>query len=159
RNRADEISDQPVHTARCVAQLVHMSSSPVSSFLPLMPPKVLPPDALPPKAGPGGGVPEGARPPWRSSRAARKPCWKLDSRDRIRSGETAGTGVTPLGADAVSAEPGTRLALGTRLGSPAAVEPSRTGSAAACAADQPSSALDDELQLPPRSNQADSTAA
>src|SRR4051812_2522160 len=96
-----------------------------------------------------------------SSRAARKPCWKLDRRLRTRSGETEGIGATPFGAEAVSAEPGTRFALGTRLGSPAAVAPSRAGSTTASARCQPASALA-EPQLAPSplcSNQADSTEA
>src|SRR5690606_28018489 len=130
---------------------------PFCSLLPFAPPYAEPAEGEPPKAGLGGGTLSEVR-PVRSLRAARKPCWKLDSRLRIRSGETDGTGMTPLGADALSAEPGTRFALGTRLGSPAGVWPSRTGSAAACAAVQPSSAFDDP-QEPPRSNQADSTAA
>ena len=55
-----------------------------------------------------------ALPSLMSSRAALKPFWKLDRRLRTRSGETGGAGGALLGAAAVAAEPGTRLALGTR---------------------------------------------
>ncbi len=80
----------------------------------------------------------------------------------------------PTGSD--EAVPGTRLAFGTRLGSPAVVVPADEGAAAAAAASQPSSAgelqllpvwagtsasasCDQPTELRPRRNQSDSTAS
>src|SRR4051812_15095164 len=71
------------------------------------------------------------------------PCWKLDSRLRTRSGDSGGIGVGGACGSTGAGEPGTRLALGTRLGRPEEVMPPSEGSAAACAACQPTSAGDD----------------
>src|SRR5215467_11894922 len=49
------------------------------------------------------------------------------------------------GTEAVAALPGTRFALGCRLGSPATVTPPDTGECATSAARQPSSAGDDHV--------------
>src|SRR5580700_4150161 len=86
------------------------------------------------------------------------PRWKLDIRLRIVSAERAG------GALSVSSpplppptDPGTRLALGVRFGSPAVVVSSDAGSAATRAARYPSSA--GELQVCPAAAGAAGAAA
>src|SRR5690348_18412661 len=96
------------------------------------------------------------------------PCWKLAMRSLVCAadrGAAAGTGEAP-------ALPGTRLAIGTRLGRPAGVVPEDTGACATPAACHPSSAGEDQPAGPgasldtgagqsapsrPRRNQSDST--
>src|SRR5690242_409814 len=68
------------------------------------------------------------------------PCWKLAMRSLVCAadrGAAAGTGEAP-------ALPGTRLAIGTRLGRPAGVVPEDTGDCATPAACHPSSAGEDQ---------------
>ena len=73
-----------------------------------------------------------------AARPSLTPRWKLANRSRVAEADRAGAGADGSAA----AVPGTRLALGTRLGSPAVVTPLDDGSAAAAAACQPSSAGD-----------------
>src|ERR1700722_14032243 len=101
------------------------------------------------------------------ARAFLIPCWKLDSRCLVCEADRPGTG----GACATGpAPPGTRFALGTRLGSPAPVVSANTGARTASAACHPASAGDDQpvsatsggesgrlTGWPPRRNQSDST--
>src|SRR5882757_3687638 len=95
------------------------------------------------------------------------PCWKLDRRCLVCEADRPGTGGT---GSAGPAPPGTRLALGTRLGSPASVVSANTGARATSAACQPTSAGEDQAASsgsgseavrptgrPPRRNQSDST--
>jgi len=60
---------------------------------------------------------------------------------RAASGDLAGPSASASGPP-LPMEPGTRLALGTRLGSPACVVSPAAGSVSACAARHPSSAGD-----------------
>src|SRR6516164_6641122 len=103
-----------------------------------------------------------------AARPSLMPCWKLASRcltcSAVRDAVSAGaTVVTP---------PGTRFALGTRLGRPELVVPEDTGASATSAACQPASAGDNQPAEPgtgpgtvavqsvpvrPRRNQSDST--
>ena len=74
------------------------------------------------------------------ARASRTPRWKLAIRLRIVSADRTG-GVLSVSAPALlPTDPGTRLALGVRFGSPAVVVSSDSGAAATRAARYPSSA-------------------
>src|SRR5579859_7839655 len=91
--------------------------------------------------------------------ARRTPRWNPLRRLRATSGERGDRGVigaglsgpdpgrlgAPAPAERPPAEPGIRLACGTRVGSPAAVKSPRTGSATICAACLPT----DQPSLPP----------
>src|SRR5690606_37708996 len=79
-----------------------------------------------------------------SARPLRTPCWQLESLLRSRSGDTGGAGA---GDGAGAAVPGTRFALGVRLGRPELVTPPIAGSRAATAACQPVSAGEDHSSL------------
>jgi hypothetical protein len=68
-----------------------------------------------------------------AARPSRTPRWKLANRSLVDAADLVGTGAAGSG-DAV---PGTRFALGTRLGSPADVVPPVAGALAAAAASQP----------------------
>src|SRR5215470_18294584 len=96
------------------------------------------------------------------------PCWKLAMRSLVCAAVRAGAAA---GAAALT-PPGTRFAIGTRLGRPARVVPEDTGACATSAACHPSSAGEDQPaelgtwlgtgggQSPPsrpRRNQSDST--
>src|SRR5580704_3046726 len=111
--------------------------------------------------------PMGVSSPGPLARAFLIPCWKLDSRCLVCEADRPGTGgaCTPG-----PAPPGTRFALGTRLGSPASVVSANTGARTASAACHPASAGDDQTVSatsggesgrltgwPPRRNQSDST--
>ena len=71
-------------------------------------------------------------PPVAATRPSRVPRWKLAKRSRFSAADLLGaeSGGVPL-ADSLAAEaaavPGTRLARGTRLGSPAIVVPAVAG--------------------------------
>src|ERR1700722_17629393 len=74
------------------------------------------------------------------ARAFLIPCWKLDSRCLVCEADRPCTG----GACAPGpAPPGTRFALGTRLGSPGSVVSANTGARTASAARHPAAAHDD----------------
>ena len=81
---------------------------------------------------------EPSRSPAAAARPCRTPRWKLAKRSLVADADRAGTGASLAGA----AVPGTRLACGTRFGSPAIVVPPVAGELAAAAASQPSSAAD-----------------
>src|SRR5215469_1059499 len=100
-----------------------------------------------------------------AARASRTPRWKLAIRVRIRSADRAGGASSVLSPPPT--DPGTRLARGTRFGSPAVVFSPAAGAAATRAARQPSSAGELQLcaeaeaavelsDLPLRRNQSDS---
>src|SRR5262249_38529832 len=108
-----------------------------------------------------------------AARPSRIPRWKLASRSLACVAYLAGDGAADA-AVSTPTVPGTRFALGTRLGSPDSVTPPDVGTCAASAARQPSSA--GEVQPPlllvlatlftcparlapclPRRNQSDST--
>src|SRR5215471_2348185 len=67
------------------------------------------------------------------------PCWKLAMRSLVCAADRVGAG-----AAAEPALPGTRFAIGTRLGRPARVVPEDTGALATPAACHPSSAGEDQ---------------
>src|SRR5690349_142698 len=94
-------------------------------------------------------------------------CWKLAMRSLVCAADRGGAG-----AAEAPALPGTRFAIGTRLGRPARVVPEDTGACATPAACHPSSAGEDQPAGPgtwlgtgsgqsepsrPRRNQSDST--
>src|SRR5260370_33803493 len=113
--------------------------------------------------------PSGVSPPCADARASRTPRWKLARRSLVCAADLDGAG----GAGEVPpTPPGTRFALGTRLGSPTAVVPPETGACATSAASQPASAGEGQspetaplaaratgrsAPCPPRRNQSDST--
>src|SRR5262249_14272504 len=63
---------------------------------------------------------------------SRMPRWKLARRSLVCAADRAGAGVAPP-----LTPPGTRFALGTRLGRPTAVVPPETGAGATSPASQP----------------------
>jgi len=80
-----------------------------------------------------------------AARAFRMPRWKAARRSCAWAADRAGTGGG--GAAAALTVPGTRFALGTRTGSPAAVVPADTGACATSAACHPASAGDDQVSV------------